>query len=92
MKPKPIGILAECMADETPRRSARLHESRTLAQIKDMAHLLNLQTDHDSLRRALDVSLPARAAGPGRGADRGQGRPGRCDAHGAAAGGDGVPA
>ena len=56
MKPgKPF--VAECLIGTTPTLD-QLHQSRTLAELKDMAQLLNLQTDHDSLRRALDVALP----------------------------------
>ena len=55
-KSKPF-VAAECLIDTTPTLD-QLHESRTLAELKDMAHLLNLATDHDSLRRALDVALP----------------------------------
>jgi len=55
-KPKPF-VAAECLIDDAPTLN-QLHQSRTLAKLRDMAHLLNLQTDHDSLRRALDVSLP----------------------------------
>lgn len=54
MKPKPC---IPPLIDDTPTLD-QLHQSRTLAKLKDMAHLLNLQVDHDSLRCSLDVTLP----------------------------------